>query len=110
MTLSEAKTILRKTGYNIINENDEPFDPNSVWEDGWKSLTQEEQKAAKWLIQKYTNNSIDLNAVNNGKSTQIIAAILDHKKDWLEFISAENIIDMVYKYLNSLTAEEWDEL
>jgi hypothetical protein len=110
MTLTEAKEILKKTGYNIINEDKEPFNPNLVWEEGWKGLTREEQKAAEWLIQKYTSNTINLDAVNNGKSTQIIAAILDHKDAWLDYISAEDIINMVYKYLNSLTAEEWDEL
>ena len=94
MKFNEAKQFLLENGYDVINE------AGMGWDEGYEQLNPTEQKAADWLIQH--NENID--------EIYIIEAISDHKEDWLKFMSAENIAEMVQAYLNSLTPEEIEDL
>ena len=94
MKCNEAKQFLLENGYDVINE------AGMGWDEGYEQLNPTEQKAADWLIQH--NENID--------EIYIIEAISDHKEDWLKFMSAENIAEMVQAYLNSLTPEEIEDL
>ena len=93
MTFEQAKAILESANFTVT-------EAGMGWDDGFAQLNPTEQKAAKWLIQH--NEKID--------EVYIIEAILDHKEDWLKFLSAENIVDAVQAYLNSLTPEEIENL
>ena len=110
MTINEAKEFLKKNGYKILKE-DVNSDEAPAWEDGWKALSFNEKKAARWLMQ-YFNKDKRINEEDLEKSLDviIIEAILDHKGEWLEFMSDENIADMVYKYLNSLSVDGLNNL
>lgn len=110
MTINEAKEFLKKNGYKILKE-DLNSDEAPAWEEGWNALSFNEKKAARWLMTNF-NKDHKINEEDLEKSLDviIIEAILDHKEEWLEFMSDENIVDMVYEYLNSLSVEGLNNL
>ena len=110
MTINEAKEFLEKNGYKILKE-DADLAEAPAWEEGWNALSFNEKKAARWLMQ-YFNKDKRINEEDLEKSLDviIIEAILDHKKEWIEFMSDENIAEMVYEYLNSLSVDELNNL
>jgi len=110
MTINEAKEFLEKNGYKILKE-DENLDAAPAWEEGWNALSFNEKKAARWLMANFNkDNKINEEDLEKSLDVIIIEAILDHKKEWIEFMSDENIVDMVYKYLNSLSVDELNNL
>jgi len=110
MTINEAKEFLEKNGYKILKE-DENLDAAPAWEEGWNALSFNEKKAARWLMVNFNkDNKINEEDLEKSLDVIIIEAILDHKKEWIEFMSDENIVDMVYKYLNSLSVDELNNL
>ena len=110
MTINEAKEFLEKNGYKILKE-DENLAEAPAWEDGWNALSFNEKKAARWLMTNFNkDNKINEEDLEKSLDVIIIEAILDHKKEWIEFMSDENIVDMVYKYLNSLSVDELNNL
>ena len=110
MSLDEAKQILKNNGYKILKE-DVNSDEAPAWEEGWNALSFNEKKAARWLMANFNkNNKINEEDLEKSLDVIIIEAILDHKKEWIEFMSDENIADMVYEYLNSLSVDELNNL
>ena len=110
MTINEAKEFLEKNGYKILKE-DENLDTAPAWEEGWNALSYNEKKAARWLMANFNkDNKINEEDLEKSLDVIIIEAILDHKKEWIEFMSDENIVDMVSEYLNSLSVDELNNL
>lgn len=110
MNLDEATQLLKKNGYKILKE-DLNSDEAPAWEEGWNALSFNEKKAARWLMTNFNkDNKINEEDLEKSLDVIIIEAILDHKKEWLEFMSDENIVDMVYEYLNSLSVEGLNNL
>ena len=110
MTIDEAKEFLKKNGYKILKE-DLNADEAPAWEEGWNALSFNEKKAARWLMTNFNkDNKINEEDLEKSLDVIIIEAILDHKAEWLEFMSDENIVDMVSEYLNSLSIDGLNNL
>ena len=92
MTINEAKEFLKKNGYKILKE-DVNSDEAPAWEEGWKALSFNEKKAARWLMQNFNkDNKINEEDLEKSLDVIIIEAILDHKKEWIEFMTVRLLL------------------